>query len=106
MQRSVRFGELLIVIVIVLAAFITGSFTASFVAATQVENHIDATIANTVKQAEQNAVTQSNSAQAKDIKDLHGALSQAVTAITAECATITHLGGQCPTVTITLPPGE
>jgi len=47
-----RWGEFLMVLAIIVIAFMAGSFTASFIAASQVENHIDATILHTVEQAQ------------------------------------------------------
>ena len=58
MDRSIRLSEFLFVIAMILVAFIAGSFTASFVAASQVEHHIDDTIAKTV----QNSISQSRKA--------------------------------------------
>ncbi len=63
MARSVRLGELLIVFIIILVAFVGGSLSSSFIAATQVENHIDTTIAQTVKDAQKNSQPASAAAQ-------------------------------------------
>lgn len=40
------------ILAMVMIAFVAGSFTASFIAASQVENHIDSTILHTVEQAQ------------------------------------------------------
>lgn len=63
MNRTLKLWEFVVVVALIMAAFIAGSFTSSFVAASQVENHIDATILHTVEQAQKQNQPASAAAQ-------------------------------------------
>lgn len=91
-------GFTVLMVTILVAA---ASAISAFVAADQVEKHIDNTISVTVKKAEQ----QASSAQAKEITNLTNALEkQAIPAIVQECQIIESLHGTCPVVNIQVNP--